>query len=305
MQKNMWWKVRHSVWIIFAFVWFINWTPFLYVGIRAKKKKWILSAIVYLVTCLGPFIIHWSEGALYNVIMVIFLIGWLAGIVHAFAIRKEFLLIMETMEELNDKELKWKVEKEYRDSRNLAEKKTDEDALQGIPEKDRSKVREINSMVERIYESLKLIKSKSQGKDQFMIFGRFTDAIKEYEDVLPIIVKNFFDGVRFLDRYSGIEQEISECESKIMQTEGQAQKTYEKVLNEKRDTLKEINQVKSSLSESESRIYLILCELQKIEAILESAKMSDGLTNEDVTKLNGYLETFTENIKGSLQSIKT
>jgi hypothetical protein len=306
MQKSVWWKIRHSLWMIFAFIWFINWTPFLYVGVKARKRKWIISSVVYLVTSIGPFFMRGvpDESPINDIVLVVFLISWLIGIVHAFVIRKEVLLIMATTEKLRDMELKVQVEKEYdihiKEDENIFE----EEVFQRLSVDDKLKLTEIDGVMKNIYETLRLIKAKSSDKDKFMIVGKFMDYIKEYEDALPVLAKNFEDGLLFVGRYSNIEREIKEFEQKVNKSEGLTKKTYEKALNEKRATLDEIIKIRSSLSESESKLYLILSVLQKIEAILEAAKLSQDFSNEEVNTLNSYLETFAENIKDTLKASK-
>lgn len=302
MQKSAWWKVRHSLWMVFAFIWFINWTPFMYVGIRARKRKWILSSIIYMVACIGPFILRGrNETSLYNIMMAVFIVAWLFGIVHAFIIRKEFLFIIAATEKSRDRELRERIEKEYDIHIKEDENNFEEEVFQRLSAADRLKLTEIDGVMKSIYESLRLIKVKSSDKDKFMIVGKFMDYIKEYEDALPVLAKNFGEGLLFVSRYSNIDREIKEFEQKVNQSEGLTRKTYEKALNEKRATSDEIYKIRSSLSENESKLYLILSVLQKIEAILEAAKLSHDLSNEEVSTLNSYLETFAENIKDTLE----
>jgi hypothetical protein len=245
-----------------------------------------------------------DESPINDIVLVVFLISWLIGIVHAFVIRKEVLLIMATTEKLRDMELKVQVEKEYdihiKEDENIFE----EEVFQRLSVDDKLKLTEIDGVMKNIYETLRLIKAKSSDKDKFMIVGKFMDYIKEYEDALPVLAKNFEDGLLFVGRYSNIEREIKEFEQKVNKSEGLTKKTYEKALNEKRATLDEIIKIRSSLSESESKLYLILSVLQKIEAILEAAKLSQDFSNEEVNTLNSYLETFAENIKDTLKASK-
>ena len=48
------WEFLHSLWIGWTFtLGLFNWIAFIYIGIRAKQRKWILWGVLYFV-CLLP-----------------------------------------------------------------------------------------------------------------------------------------------------------------------------------------------------------------------------------------------------------
>ncbi len=112
------WELLHSLWIILTFTYFTNWLAFIYVGLRTRNRRWSLYGVIYLF----PFIISQFVVGLYDnsavtvgkdvvisnpatdVMGYIFMIAWLISIVHAFYIRKEYLLRLESLEQVHNAE---------------------------------------------------------------------------------------------------------------------------------------------------------------------------------------------------------
>lgn len=112
------WELLHSLWIILTFTYFTNWLAFIYVGLRTRNRRWSLYGVIYLL----PFIISQFVVGLYDnsavtvgkeviisnpvtdVMGYIFMIAWLISIVHAFYIRKEYLLRLESVEQIHNAE---------------------------------------------------------------------------------------------------------------------------------------------------------------------------------------------------------
>lgn len=101
--KSKKWEILHSLWIGWTFTFgFFNWIAFLYTGFRARQRKWVLWGVFYSV----PFILNLAfsgtnryKGAFGDALVIIFLILALASFVHAFVIRKEYLLRLEALEQ--------------------------------------------------------------------------------------------------------------------------------------------------------------------------------------------------------------
>ncbi|TCS96608.1 ComEA family DNA-binding protein [Hazenella coriacea] len=117
------WEWLNSIWILWTFAFgFFSWISFFYIGFRTKQTKWIISGIIYAI----PFILamifmdgdnnpnndHWMV----NVTAGLTLFLGIIAIVHAFLVRKEYLLRLSTIKanKINQNEaLKRKIEAEY------------------------------------------------------------------------------------------------------------------------------------------------------------------------------------------------
>ena len=111
------WEILHSLWIILTFTYFTNGLAFIYAGIRAKNRKWSLYGIIYILPFaiteifmsyfINPSMIN-AEGVVtdsfVNTVSSLFLIPWLLSIGHAFYIRKEYLMRLESLEEVHNAE---------------------------------------------------------------------------------------------------------------------------------------------------------------------------------------------------------
>ena len=96
--KGKKWEVLHSLWIGWTFTFLLRAIVFIYVGLRARQKKWILWGLVYSV----PFILFLvavakvdPASSLATVIILAMFFAGLASILHAFKVRREYLLRLE------------------------------------------------------------------------------------------------------------------------------------------------------------------------------------------------------------------
>jgi hypothetical protein len=91
------WERRHSLWILWTFaLGFFSWLAFAYIGIRARHPRWLLWAVLYASPLIFFAVVSvgvsqaWSDATLnFNVLLGI------VSIVHAFLIRKEYLLRLD------------------------------------------------------------------------------------------------------------------------------------------------------------------------------------------------------------------
>lgn len=120
--KGRRWEILHSLWVGWTFtLGFFNWIAFFYVGLRAKQRKWILWGLLYST----PFIVEMfvldsetRDSTLGNLTIALQLILAVVSIIHAFKIRKEYLLRLEALQRARkamDREatLKRRIEAEY------------------------------------------------------------------------------------------------------------------------------------------------------------------------------------------------
>jgi hypothetical protein len=91
-SKGKRWELLHSLWIGWTFtLGFFNWIAFLYIGIRANRRRWVLYGVLYSL----PFILAMAlpdlDGWPGDLVVALTLIMGVGGIVHAFRIRKDYL----------------------------------------------------------------------------------------------------------------------------------------------------------------------------------------------------------------------
>lgn len=166
------------------------------------------------------------------------------------------------------------------------------------------KLENVNLLVDKINQSIKSIKDRSKANSRLILVTKFMDTIEEFEDVLPDLIKDYKRGAEFAYKNASIHEEMMELEKKTMKAKGSAKQIYEKALNENRSTMQEIENIKNSLEESESKLYYMLSTLQKIEAIIEVTELDAELSDENTDSLNTHLETFSENLKDVIRSIR-
>lgn len=96
-RKGLVWNIAHSWWILLTFTFVLNWVAFLYVGLKVKKKRWAMYGGIYAIPFLLSYIPaqHSENNTSSPIWGLIFLLGGVISMVHAFKIRKEFLTRLE------------------------------------------------------------------------------------------------------------------------------------------------------------------------------------------------------------------
>ena len=100
--KDKIWEALNSAWLAMAFVPFLNWAAFLWIGYQAKQRKWKTAGWLYLALAIPVFI-----GAVVFVVMMVWPLAaalyvlhfsaWIASIVHALRSRREYLVRREAV----------------------------------------------------------------------------------------------------------------------------------------------------------------------------------------------------------------
>lgn len=115
------WEILHSLWVGWTFtLGFFNWIAFLYIGLRVRRLKWIVWGIVYSVPFVLAMIFAGTpafEGRIGDLTIVLTLLLGVISIVHAFRVRKEYILRLSVLQEdtpERDETLKRKIETEYK-----------------------------------------------------------------------------------------------------------------------------------------------------------------------------------------------
>ena len=98
-SKKASWKLLHSLWIGWTFTLLFSWLAFAYIGIRSRRSKWTLWAIVYA----SPLIVFAVfSGApqrwIGNIALTVAVVLGLLSIAHAFWVRREYLIYLEMLD---------------------------------------------------------------------------------------------------------------------------------------------------------------------------------------------------------------
>jgi len=128
------WEIMHSLWIGWTLtIGFLNWIAFFYIGIRARQRKWIFWGIFYLTPVVlalaNPNLNNWLGDWTFNLQLVV---GIMAPL-HAFLVRKEYLLRLEAMPRMRsskDAALKRSIEMETANGETIEKGETD--TLEGV-----------------------------------------------------------------------------------------------------------------------------------------------------------------------------
>jgi len=107
-KKSTTWEIVNSLWILPCFfIGLLSWASFIYIGRRVAKRKYVLWGIVYTIPVIAISIgVSASEHAgdpyydmVDDIAGLVFFISWIASILHAFIIRKEYLVLLSQKEE--------------------------------------------------------------------------------------------------------------------------------------------------------------------------------------------------------------
>ncbi len=163
----------------------------------------------------------------------------------------------------------------------------------------------VDDIANKIKGVIKKIKAKAEDETKFMVVSRFMSEINEFEVTIPKLVSAYKRGKKYIDEnIHAVNREMGEIEHKYNSSSGAAKEIYEKTLREKQATVAEIENIKSNLDETESKMYYIFTTLQKIETTIESVELKDTLSDKEVSDLNGQLELFSSGFKDIVNSMK-
>ncbi|SMC25125.1 hypothetical protein SAMN02745134_02372 [Clostridium acidisoli DSM 12555] len=89
---------KHGRIIYFTFFFgILSFVPFFIMGLRVKKREWFLFGFVYLLIYPCSYLSSFSNKFISNIGTLLLLILWIASIIHAFSIKKEYLLRYEVI----------------------------------------------------------------------------------------------------------------------------------------------------------------------------------------------------------------
>ncbi|OAB35981.1 hypothetical protein [Paenibacillus glacialis] len=114
-RKSLFWNVAHSWWILLTFTFYLNGIAFLYIGTKVKHKRWSIFGVIYslpIIFTIIVILVHPEFGILPTISMILLFSGGLISIIHAFRIRREFLIRLEGQQNVKD-DLLHQIESEY------------------------------------------------------------------------------------------------------------------------------------------------------------------------------------------------
>jgi hypothetical protein len=90
------WERRHSLWILWTFaLGFFSWIAFAYIGIRARHPRWTLWAALYASPLIVVAVLVNIPQTWYNAVLSMYFLLCPISIIHAFLVRKEYLLRLD------------------------------------------------------------------------------------------------------------------------------------------------------------------------------------------------------------------
>lgn len=86
------WERWHSLWIGWTFTaGMFNWIAFLYVGVRARRQRWVLWGAFYSIPFILAMVFAEGSEAVMDAVVALMIVMGIVSIVHAFRIRPDYL----------------------------------------------------------------------------------------------------------------------------------------------------------------------------------------------------------------------
>ena len=160
--------------------------------------------------------------------------------------------------------------------------------------------------VEDIKKTIDLIMEDSKDKKNLLLVTDFFKNIKEIEDTVKKIHDNYKNSKNFIDTNRNIvtEDELQMLEKKIGESNGNKKLMYQKIYDKKKKTFGEIESIQESLVDNLLNLQYILSNLQQIQVTINSVSISNESDDRDIREVGVSIETFSEELKGSLNRMK-
>ena len=91
-DRSYFWRLRHSWWMLLALPYVTAFLAFAYIGIRARRMRWIAASVFYL----GVMLYLFSQRTDLAVFTTLGM--WIVSFVHAESARRRFLAVMDARE---------------------------------------------------------------------------------------------------------------------------------------------------------------------------------------------------------------
>jgi len=90
------WEWLHSLWMLWTLTLGVfSWVAFFYVGLRARRPRWLVWGAVYFAAFLAAVVVSGSESRGGDTLIGLMIIAGMVSVVHAFAIRDDYLVRLE------------------------------------------------------------------------------------------------------------------------------------------------------------------------------------------------------------------
>lgn len=94
------WERLHSLWMLWTLLFgFTSWIAFMYIGVRVRRVKWVVWGMLYLALFLAFAIsepVFGRQSEITEAITSLFIVFWVASVVHAFSARPNYLVELES-----------------------------------------------------------------------------------------------------------------------------------------------------------------------------------------------------------------
>lgn len=118
-KADFWYDIQHSLWLAWVFtLGLFNWGAFIHAGLRTGRKRWLLYGVLYALPVVAIFLLpSRPDGApastLDNVVYTTYFLSSMVSFIHAFMIRKEYILRLKAHDRASEGRLKDRIESEY------------------------------------------------------------------------------------------------------------------------------------------------------------------------------------------------
>jgi methyl-accepting chemotaxis protein len=166
----------------------------------------------------------------------------------------------------------------------------------------------VDICVEQIHKTIKSILSVSKAKRNLLLVTNFFQNIDDIEEAVKKLHDNYKKSKNFLDNKRNIvtEQDLEELQKKIENTDDSKRELIQAIYDNKKKIYDEIENIRGSLMESLLNLQYILSNLQQIEVTINSVSVSviNETNTRDIREASSTLETFSEELKGSLNKMR-
>jgi hypothetical protein len=114
-RKSLLWQLVHSWWILLTFTFLFNGIAFFYIGSKVNNKRWSMYGVMYsfpFIFMIIAVIIDPEIGLIAGIAVSSLYLGTFSSIIHAFRVRKEFLIRLEGQQYLKEDQLR-QIESDY------------------------------------------------------------------------------------------------------------------------------------------------------------------------------------------------
>lgn len=160
--------------------------------------------------------------------------------------------------------------------------------------------------VDKIHQTIKSILAVSRDKKNLLLVTNFFKNIDEIEETVSKLHENYKKSKNFLDHNHNMvtERELEELQKKIDKVSDNKKRLYEKIYDNKKKIYDEIESIRGSLMENLLNLQYILSNLQQIQVTINSVNFSNDTDEKEMREAGNRLETFSEELKGSLNRMR-